>query len=151
MRGAPHSGFSMLIRRIRARNSASALPALLISNASGKAGPETSDRGSSGGPCREAGAATPSPDAEAMFSAPSRPLDLNGKLNTATTKQISVSIAPDVRRIHHLINLDKVFGTHTHLFHRRRRACEPLPRGHIHGHNGGSVLTTRYFLPVVTL
>jgi hypothetical protein len=46
------------------------------------------------------------------FSASGRNFDLNGEARTARTKQKARSFR-QLRRFHHVINSDKVFGTHS--------------------------------------
>jgi len=58
-----------------------------------------------------------------VFSASSRNFDLNGEASTARMKQSSPSFR-QLRRFHHGIKSDKVFGTHS----RRNLICHDVDR-----------------------
>src|SRR3979411_1692548 len=56
----------------------------------------------------------------AAFSASSRLFDLNGEANRARKRQNRATIAADVRRFAHVINKDRVLGTHRDLSQRHK-------------------------------
>src|SRR6266516_7684162 len=132
MRGAPHKGFSTLIRRISARSSASIFgrpPRERDFHRQYRRKPARCQRTRVSGRMIVMALSTDgnhrysrtknkrSPFVSwtrpsAAFSASSRLFDLNGETDRVRKRQKSAIIAVDVRRFGHAINTDEVFGTH---------------------------------------